>query len=376
MSLSHPRIQHSMRDAALRGEPYPGLVFERAPLNVYWEATIACGLACRHCRANAIRERPPGELSTEDGKALMRSVAELGSLLVLTGGDPLEREDLFELIDYGRSLPIRMAITPAVTPKLTRELVERFAELGLSAMGMSLDGATAEVHDGFRQVDGTFARSMEALTWAADAGLPVQVNTTVTAETLPHLPAMYELLANHAPPVRRWSLFLLVPTGRGSDLITPSAEAIEELFAWVYDTSKQAPFRLGTTEAPHYKRYWIERELAAGRAPEQVDARARSMAMGVRDGNGVVFVSHTGDVFPAGFLPHPRLGNVRDTPLEDLYRTAPALRMLRDSDQLRGRCGQCDYKWACGGSRARAFAMTGDAMGEDPLCAHQPVAAS
>lgn len=373
--MGHPltfKNHHSMRSAELKGAPYAGLVFDQAPLNVYWEATIACGLACRHCRANAIRERPSGELTTEEGKALMRSVSELGSLLVLTGGDPLDREDLFELIDYGRSLPIRMAITPAVTPKLTRELVMRFSELGLSAMGLSLDGASAPVHDGFRQVDGTFARSMEVLDWAAEAHLPVQVNTTVTAGTLPHLPAMYELLRRRAPPVRRWSLFLLVPTGRGTDLAPPSAEDIEELFAWVYETSKEAPFRLGTTEAPHYKRFWIERELAAGRTPSQIDARARSMAMGVRDGNGVVFVSHTGDVHPAGFLPHPLLGNVREEPLEALYRDAPALRMLRDPDQLRGRCGVCDYRWACGGSRARAFAMTGDAMGEDPLCAYRP----
>lgn len=355
------------------GTKFPGFLYRRQPRNVYWETTISCDLACQHCRASAIPHRDPGELSTEQGKALMRSVQELGSMLVLTGGDPLKRPDIAELIEYGRSLPIHVSITPSTTPLLTRPTVTRFRELGISAMGVSLDGPTAEIHDAFRNVAGTFDYSMRALRWAREHRISVQVNTTVTAETLPHLQAMYELLRDTAaPPVRRWSLFLLVPVGRGSALRAPSAEDVETLFEWVYEISKEAPFRVGTTEAPHYRRYWIQRKLAEGVDLEEIQSRARAMSFGIRDGNGVIFVSHLGEVYPAGFLPYPLLGNVKEQPLHEIYRGSDALRELQDPRNYRGRCGRCEFKFACGGSRARAYSMTGDPLGEDPLCAYEP----
>lgn len=362
-----------MAHSELHGEPYPGLLFSDAPRNVYWEMTISCDLACEHCRANAINHRDPLELSTEEAKKLFRDIHGMGSLLVLTGGDPLKRPDIFELIEYGRSLPIHIAVTPAVTPRLTRDVVARFASLSVNAMGLSIDGPNAEIHDGFRNVPGTFDRSMQALSWARELGVDVQVNTTITARTLPHIPALYELLCSTAsPPVKRWSLFLLVPLGRGADLGVPSPQQIEELFGWVYDISEKAPFRVGTTEAPHYRRYWIERKLASGVPLAGIRARAKAMAFGIRDGNGVVFVSHRGEVYPAGFLPYPLLGNVREASLGDIYRDHAALRELRDPTYFHARCGRCEFKWACGGSRARAYTMTGDPLGEDPLCAYQP----
>ena len=355
------------------GDLYPGYLYREQPRNVYWETTISCDLACQHCRASAIPHRDPAELTTEQGKALMRSVQELGSMLVLTGGDPLKRPDIAELIGYGRGLPIHVSITPSTTALLTQETVGRFAELGVSAMGVSLDGPTAELHDAFRNVPGTFEYSRRALDWAAENQIPVQVNTTVTSQTLPHIPAMYELLREqHAPPVRRWSLFLLVPVGRGSELHTPSASDVERLFEWVYSISDEAPFRVGTTEAPHYRRYWIQRKLAEGMPLEDIQARARQMAFGIRDGNGVIFVSHKGEVYPAGFLPHPLLGNVKEQALHEIYRDSNALHEIQHPDHYRGRCGRCEFKYACGGSRARAFAMTGDPLGEDPLCAYEP----
>jgi radical SAM protein len=355
------------------GTKYQGFIYDRAPRNVYWETTIACDLACQHCRASAIPHRDPRELTTEEGKALMREVQELGSMLVLTGGDPLKRPDIRELIEYGRSLPIHVSITPSTTPMLQRDTVAQFRELGVTAMGVSLDGPTAEIHDGFRNVPGTFDYSMQALEWAREFHIPVQINTTITAHTLPHVQAMYELLRDKAaPPVRRWSLFLLVPVGRGSELDTPSADDVERLFEWVYGISEEAPFRVGTTEAPHYRRYWIQQKLAEGMPLEDVQARARQQAFGIRDGNGVIFVSHRGEVYPAGFLPYPLLGNVRNQSLVDIYRNSLKLQELRDPANYRGRCGACDFKWVCGGSRARAYAMTGDALGEDPLCAYQP----
>ena len=355
------------------GAQYPGYVFRQAPRNVYWEMTIACDLECVHCRASAIPHRDTLELSTEEGQALMRDVKAMGSMIILTGGDPMKRPDLFDLIAYGRDIGLPVSITPSTTPTLTRDVVENFKELGVSAMGTSLDGPTQEIHDSFRGVSGTFANSMNALAWAREFGIPVQINTTVTSETLPHLENMYRLLSGEfAPPVRRWSLFLLVPVGRGQQLGIPSAEDIEELCHWVYGAAKDAPFHVGTVEAPHYRRYWIQRKLEEGMSLDEINKLAMRMGFGVRDGNGVIFVSHKGEVYPAGFLPHPLLGNVRDEPLSSIYRDSPHLAELRDMDKLKGKCGRCEFRWLCGGSRARAFGMTGDAMESDPFCAYEP----
>ena len=347
--------------------------YATAPRNVYWETTIACDLVCAHCRANAVPGRDALELSGRDASGFLRDVSELGSMLILTGGDPLKRPDLFDLIAEARSLRIATSITPSATPLLTREVVDRFRGLGIAALGLSLDGPTAAVHDAFRGIGGTFERTLAALEWAAAAGLPVQINTTVTRDTLPHLPALYRLLRERAaPPVRRWSLFLLVPVGRGAALQLPPADDVEALFAWTYDIARDAPFHLSTVEAPHYRRYWIQRRLGEGATPIEIEHAGRRMGFGVRDGHGVIFVSHRGDVYPAGFLPAPRLGNVREQPLSIIYRDAPALRTLRDMDRLSGKCGRCAFRQACGGSRARAFAMTGDALGSDPACAYEP----
>ena len=359
--------------AEVVGGAYPAYVLTGAPRNVYWETTIACELACQHCRANAIKQRDPLELSTDEGRALMRDARAMGSMLILTGGDPMQRPDIMDLIAYGREIGLAVSITPSTTPSLKREHVARFRELGVAAMGVSLDGPHADLHDTFRGVPGTFAHSMRALGWARDFKIPVQVNTTVTAATLPHLPALFQLLRDEAsPPVRRWSLFLLVPVGRGADLGIPTAHAVEDLFTWVYEVGRDAPFHVGTVEAPHFRRVWIQRKQAEGVPPAEIARFAKRMGFGVRDGNGVIFVSHHGDVYPAGFLPSPHLGNVRERPLSEIYRTAPALRALRNPDGFRGKCGVCEFRWACGGSRARAFAMTGDLLGSDPFCSYQP----
>ena len=352
---------------------YPGYVYANAPRNVYWEMTIACDLACQHCRADAIPHRDPLELTTEEGKALMRDVKEMGSMLILTGGDPMKRQDLFELIAYAREIGLPRGITPSTTPALTRDAIRRFAELGVATMGISLEGPRPEVHDTFRGVPGTFERSMEALQWAGEFHIPVQVNTTVTRQTVPHLPSLYRLLREEASPaVRRWSLFLLVPVGRGAGLELPSANEVEELFAWVYSISQEAPFNVSTVEAPHYRRYWIQRKLQEGMSLEEIQKLGMKMGFGIRDGNGVIFVSHRGEVYPAGFLPYPFLGSLRTQPLSSIYRNSPFLLELRDMDRVKGKCGRCEFRWVCGGSRARAYGITEDPMESDPFCAYEP----
>jgi radical SAM protein len=354
---------------------YPGYVFRQAPRNVYWEMTIACDLNCVHCRASAIPHRDPLELDTDEARALMQDVKEMGSMIILTGGDPMKRPDLFDLIAHGRKIGLPVSITPSTTPTLTREVVREFKQLGISAMGTSLDGPNEGVHDSFRGVSGTFSNSIDALGWAREFGIPVQVNTTVTSDTLTHLEDLYRLLRERfAPPVRRWSLFLLVPVGRGQELGIPSADDIEKLCGWVYHTAQSAPFHVGTVEAPHYRRYWLQRKLEEGMPPEEINKAAMRMGFGVRDGNGVIFVSHKGDVYPAGFLPHPLLGNVRNERLSTIYRDSPHLADLRDMDKLKGKCGRCEFRWMCGGSRARAYGMTGDVMESDPFCAYEPPA--
>lgn len=357
-----------MIPSVLVERPQPGLVFAEAPLNVYWESTIACGLSCKHCRAEARPEPAPDELTTAEAEALIESVRVLGSMLIVTGGDPLERRDLDALIAGARKKHVPVAITPAVTPKLTRDSLVRLKELGIAALGLSLDAPRAAIHDGFRAVEGTFDRTIEALGWARELGIPVQINTTITTETIPHLPELHRLLCEHAPPVKRWLLFLLVPIGRGLELGVPTAREVEDVFGWIYDAAEKSPFHVGTVEAPHYRRYWIQRRTAEGATPDEIRQAARRMHFGMRDGNGIIFVSHRGDVLASGFLPSPAIGNVRDTPLEVLYRTSPALEALRNPDGFHGACGRCDYRWSCGGSRARARATGLDAFGSDPLC--------
>jgi len=350
----------------------PKYVFPDAPRNVYWETTIACSLSCQHCRAEAISQRDPDELSTEEGYRLIDDIHELGSLLVLTGGDPLERPDLIDLVTYARKLHVPVAVTPSTTPTLKRETVARLHELGITALGVSLDGPNPEIHDSFRGISGTFVHSQAALAWAREFSVPVQINTTVTQYTRPHLNALYEVLCKNSPPVRRWSLFLLIPTGRGQSLTALNAPEVDALFEWAYSISEKAPFHISTVEAPHYRRYWLERKRAEGITDAELVRLGPRMGFGIRDGNGVIFVARNGDVYPAGFLPNPKLGNVRNTPLYELYRESPELAALRNMDALEGRCGRCQYRWLCGGSRARAWAASGSLHGEDPACSHLP----
>jgi len=344
------------------------------PLNVYWETTQACALACRHCRAGAIPERHPHELDPEESLRFIRQLADFGEplpQLVLTGGDPLLRADLLALVDAARNLGIAVAITPAATPLLTRARLAELAAHGIAALGLSLDGSTASRHDGIRQVAGCFDITLRAMRWAGELGLPLQVNTLVCAETADDLPAVFALLRDQ--PVTRWSLFFLIPVGRGRVLEPLSPAAGEALMHWIYDVAETAPFAVGTTEAPSYRRVALSRMQAAGLSPEAIRRTPLSRGFGIRDGNGILFVSNTGDICPAGFLPLPA-GNVRTDHVVQVYREAPLFRALRAPAGFAGKCGCCEYQLVCGGSRARAYAATGNPLGSDPFCPYQPLA--
>ena len=348
--------------------------YARTPLNVYWEMTHACALACRHCRAEASPHHHPLELTRDEGYALLRQVADFGDPaphLILTGGDPLEREDLYDLIDQARALRIGVSITPAATEALTRDVLEKLQRHGVDGLGLSLDGSTPERHDSIRQVPGTFERTMRAMEWSEELGIPLQVNTLAAAETADDIPAIYELLAPMA--VARWSLFFLISVGRGRVLAPLGPAEAEELMAWVYRTSRDASFVVATTEAPSYRRVALERMREEGLSGADIKGSGLSRGFGIRDGHGIVFVSNTGDICPAGFLPIVA-GNVRTHALAEVYRNSPIFQALHDPSQFGGHCGVCEYHALCGGSRARAYAATGDPLGQDPLCVYEPKA--
>lgn len=345
------------------------------PLMVYWEMTRACDLACQHCRAEAISSRHPDELTTEEGYALLRELVRFGEPLpnlVLTGGDPLKRPDVFDYVSYARGLGFNVAITPSGTTGLTEEKLRRLREAGAWMLALSLDGSTAERHDTLRGVQGSFAQTTQAARWARAAGLPLQVNTLVCAETLEDLPSVYATVSDIG--VTQWALFFLIRVGRGVVLREVSPEEAEGVMRWVESMSARSPFRIRTTEAPFYRRVALQQATAARRNGEaSSNAADARRAFGVWDGNGVMFVSHIGEIYPAGFLPLVA-GHVRRDDPVDVYRESPLFLSLRDPDQWRGKCGLCEYRQVCGGSRARAYAATGDYLGSDPLCSYQPVA--
>ncbi|OFV98671.1 MAG: radical SAM/SPASM domain-containing protein [Acidobacteria bacterium RIFCSPLOWO2_12_FULL_54_10] len=346
--------------------------YAQTPLNIYWEMTQACALACRHCRAEAVPHAHPMQLTFEEGVSFLQQICDFGDplpQLILTGGDPLERPDLYDLIDEARKLGIGVSITPAATTMLTRDVFMRLKEHNVEGLGLSLDGSTAERHDSIRGIPGTFERTLQAIQLAGELQIPLQVNTLVSAETAEDLSAIYELLKPHA--VSRWSLFFLISVGRGKVLQPLSPPEAENLMAWIFEVSRKAPFIVATTEAPSYRRVALERLRDEGLTGEQIKRTGTARSFGIRDGHGIMFVSNTGDICPAGFLPLV-VGNVRKDRLVDAYRNAPLFQSLHDPTQFQGRCGICEYKALCGGSRARAFSATGDTLASDPLCCYEP----
>jgi radical SAM protein len=342
--------------------------FYSKPINVYFESTIACDLDCKHCRAEAIPERSPFELNTDEVKEFLRDVKKLGSHLIISGGDPLKREDLFDIISYAREIGIPVGVTPTTSPLATYEALKRMKDLGIFALGISLDGATEESQDSFRGVDGTFKNSIRVLGYAKELNIPVQVNTTCTKETMLEIEGIYDLLSeSFSPPVSRWSIFFLIPVGRGKELGIPSPSEVESIFEFLYEKSNDSPFQITTTEAPSYRAYFFLKEFEKGKSRDEVIRGNRRMGLGVRDGNGVIFVSHRGDIYPSGFLPL-NLGNVRETKLSDIYNNHEVLKTLRDPSFYRGKCGTCPFKFICGGSRARAYAVNSHFLEADPLC--------
>jgi len=365
-----------------------GLNFDETPFLAIWEITQSCDLACKHCRAAAQPIAHPDQLSTEEGKSVIDQIAAMKiPIFVFTGGDPLKRPDLYELIRYSADKGVKVAVTPSATPLLTREAIFKMKEAGVVRLGISLDGSSPEIHDKFRGLEGAWARTIQAIQWAGEAGLPIQVHSTISrhnANDLDNLCALFERLA-----IVMWNVFFLVPVGRGQlgDLL--SGEEFEGVFGKIYELSQRVKFQIKTTEAMHYRRYLLQHNLEERRmghghpraaateyepgAPKgDVQSRTHGWATRrVNDGKGFMFISHVGNVYPSGFLPI-HAGNVREKPLSEIYREAPIFKALRDTSRLKGKCGACEFKEICGGSRARAYAVTGDPFASEPCCIYQP----
>jgi radical SAM protein len=375
--------------------------FNVSPFVTIWEMTRACDLSCVHCRAAAQSRRSQFELTSEQGFALIDQIALLKpKVFVITGGDPLKRDDLYDMIAYAKHAGLEPSVTPSATPLLTPEAIAKMKEHGVARLAISLDHYRAADHDEFRRVPGSFDLTIRAIEAARDNNIPVQVNSTVSKRTAADMPKLAALLSQYSNVVM-WSVFFLVPTGRAKSSDMIEATEVETLFGDLYEISRSVPFNVRTTEAMHYRRYVMQRLLAEkGKTTDElidpetglIDASTIFMGdigrtkpigvqmqtgaitrapKGVNEAKGFVFISHIGDVFPSGFLPL-KAGNVKKESLVDIYRNSELFRSLRDSSNLQGKCGICEFRELCGGSRSRAWSVTGDVFASDPICTYAP----
>jgi AdoMet-dependent heme synthase len=361
--------------------------YNKDPFIVIWELTRACQLKCLHCRAEAQYRRDHRELTLEEGKQLIDQIYDMNNpMLVFTGGDPLMREDVFDIAKYAIDKGVRVSMTPSATPNVTKEAMEKAKDVGLARWAFSLDGPTKEIHDHFRGTEGSFDLTIERIKYLHELGLPLQINTVISRYNVEYLDDMAKLVEDLDCVL--WSVFFLVPTGRGqeSDMISPVEH--EKVFRWLYDLSKRVPFDIKTTAAQHYRRVVIQQKMREEKDQTKeieylnaltekgltgsIDGLGRA-PKGVNDGNGFVFISHIGDVYPSGLLP-VKAGNVRETPLAEIYRESPIFTSLRNPDLYKGKCGVCEFRHVCGGSRSRAYAMTGDYLESEPFCTYIPKA--
>lgn len=356
MNESRNAVEH------FRGYAWEDLA--HSPLMLYYEVTQACDLVCKHCRASAQPESHPAELDTGNAISLLRQATAFPRKpnVVFTGGDPLKREDIWRLLETAVELGLNTALTPSATPLATFDALRRAKDVGVSAIGLSLDGVDAPTHDAFRGWDGSFARTIELLAIARELGFYVQVNTTITRRNYAQVDALAEMLAAYG--IAMWSVFFLVPVGRGQAEERISPDEYEEVFARLWRQSLSCPFAIKTTEAPHYRRF-VLRRMEQENVP--VERRKIRSLVGVGDGRGIMFVSHIGEIYPAGFLPI-YCGVFPQASIVDVYQRHPVFLALRQPDLFRGKCGSCNYRYVCGGSRSRAYAVTGDYLESEPDC--------
>ena len=338
---------------------------------VAWEITRNCNLSCVHCRASATMGPYEGELDTTACLNLLDQIHVVGDpIIILTGGEPLLRPDIFEIARYGSDKGLRMVMAPNGT-LITEDKARQMADAGIKRISISLDGATREIHDRFRGVDGAFDGALQGIALAKKAGVEFQINTTITKSNLGQIPDIQKLAVDLGAVAHH--IFLLVPTGRGKYIVDTEIDAqeYEETLNWFYDQRDKAPLQLKATCAPHYYRILRQRARKDGQKVTFQTHGLDAVSRGCLGGVGFCFISHTGLVQPCGFL-NVACGDVTQKPFHEIWNRSDVFLRLRDYDCLTGKCGDCEYKKVCGGCRARAFEATGDYMAEEPLCNYIP----
>lgn len=342
---------------------------------VAWETTRNCNLSCVHCRAAATNGPYKGELNTSQGFKLLGEIAEVGKpIIILTGGEPLLRDDIFDLAKHGDKLGLRMVMAPNGT-LITPRVAEKMAASGIRRISASIDGATKAFHDKFRGVAGAFDAAIRGIEYVKAAGIEFQINTTITKSNLDQIPKILELAERLGAVAHH--IFLLVPTGRGKYIVDQAIDAkeYEATLNWFYDQREKTPLQLKATCAPHYYRILRQRAKAEGKTISFQTHGLDAVTRGCLAGTGFCFISHTGVVQPCGYT-DVKCGDITQTTFDEVWNHSPVFLKLRDFKQLEGKCGACEYRAVCGGCRARAFEASGNYMAEEPLCAFQPEKAS
>ena len=340
---------------------------------VAWEVTRQCPLRCRHCRASATSEASEDEFSTKECYKLLDNMAAMGNpIVILTGGEPMARNDIYDIASYGTDLGLRMVMAPCGV-YIDDETVEKLKTSGIQRISLSIDGADRESHDAFRQWDGAFDAVVRAAETAREHELEFQVNTTVTRLNYREMDRILDLAIELGAV--SYHPFLLVPTGRGKAMAEYEIDAAEyeEVLTWIYEKSKYLPIQMKPTCAPHYYRLLRQKEHAAGRKVTPRTHGLSAMTKGCLGGQGFAFISHTGNVQICGFL-DTGAGDIRseDFNFQKIWDTSDLFLKMRDLEGYKGKCGVCEYKKVCGGCRARAFASSGDYLGEEPYCVYEP----
>jgi heme b synthase len=361
---------------------------EFIPRLIAWELTGSCNLKCVHCRASAVEERDPNELTTGEIKNTIDNIASFASpILILTGGEPLVREDVYEIAKYATDKGFRVVLGTNAT-LITPEVARKLLDAGVKRISVSIDASTPEAHDEFRGVPGAYEESMKGAKAAQAEGLAFQVNTTVTKRNFEDLQAIHDLAVEIGAAAHH--IFLLVPTGRGEELKSEeiSPEEYENVLNWMYDMQKKMmagkkpptghPHGPGgmfmkATCAPHFFRVMDQRSKEEGIDLEMEKAGFNAMTGGCLGGTGFSFISSTGNVYPCGYLP-AKAGNVREKPFKEIWESSQLFLDLRNPGKLKGKCGKCKYKVTCGGCRARAYAKHGDYLEAEPYCVYKPAA--
>lgn len=344
--------------------------FQLRPLQVTWEMTQVCDWKATPARAAAHLLRDRQEFPTAEAFHLIEEVASMHvPLLVLTGGDPLRRPDLFPVVEFAARHSVRTSLTLLPTPLLDTATIAELKARGLMRVGFWLHGSTAALNDSYWGVAASYRRTLEAIGWCHEVQLPVQINTVVAQRNLHDIDSMIELLTRL--DVVLWNVFFLVPSAKEQTRELLSPEEHESVFAKLYAAAQYVHFQIKTTEGQHYQRYLLEQRARESRGRMTVEDVIMCAPKGVNDGKGFVFINHGGEAFPSRYLPLSA-GNLTSDSLSDVYCEAPLFVSLRDSSKLKGKCGRCPARNVCGGSRARAYALTGDLFAADPCCAYQP----